>query len=202
MMAAEDGGQTVHDAGIAITVFAIVFAAELPDKTAVASLLLGTKYRPSWVLAGVGAAFALHVALSVAIGSLLALLPHRPLEAIVASLFVFGAFALLRGHHGEPEEARDSSPGFWRVAATSFTVIAVAEFGDLTQLVTANLEAHYRAPLMVGLGAWAALVSVAVVGVLGGRVLMRVIPVTWFTRAAAVAMLVLAGFSVVGAVHG
>lgn len=192
----------MHEAVIAITVFAVVFAAEVPDKTAIASLLLGARYRPSWVLTGVAAAFAVQVTLSVAIGSLLALLPHRPLEAIVASLFVFGALALLREKHEEPDDVRDSSPGFWRVAATSFTVIALAEFGDLTQLVTANLEAHYRAPLLVGVGAWAALVSVGAIGVLGGRVLLRFLPMAWLTRGAATAMLILAGFSVVGAIHG
>jgi putative Ca2+/H+ antiporter (TMEM165/GDT1 family) len=192
----------VHQLVIAITVFAIVFAAELPDKTAIAGLVLGTRYRPSWVMAGMAAAFALHVVLAVAIGSLLALLPHRPLEAIVASLFIFGAFALLRGHHEEEEQPRESQPGFWRVAATSFTVILVAEFGDLTQLVTANLAAHYSAPFTVGIGSFLALVSVAGLAILGGRALLRVIPMQWLTRAAAVAMLVLAGFSVAGVIRG
>jgi Ca2+/H+ antiporter, TMEM165/GDT1 family len=192
----------VHQVVLAITVFGIVFAAELPDKTAIAGLVLGTKYRPSWVMAGIAAAFAMHVGLAIGIGSLLALLPHRPLEAIVASLFIFGAFALLRGSHDEVPEERDSEPGFWRVAGTSFALIAVAEFGDLTQLVTANLQAHYESPLPVGVGAFVALVSVAAIAVYGGRTLMRFIPVHWLVRGAAIGMLVLAGFSVVGAVKG
>jgi putative Ca2+/H+ antiporter (TMEM165/GDT1 family) len=191
-----------HQFVTAVTVFAIVFAAELPDKTAIAGLVLGTRYRPSWVLAGVAVAFAMHVGLAVAIGSVLALLPHRPLEAIVASLFIFGAFALLRGRHDEDEKERDAQPSFWRVAAASFAVIAVAEFGDLTQFVTANLEAHYDSPLAVGVGAFVALISVSSIAVLGGRTLMRFIPVLWLTRAAALAMLVLAGFSMAGAIRG
>jgi Ca2+/H+ antiporter, TMEM165/GDT1 family len=192
----------VHQVVIAITVFAIVFAAELPDKTAIAGLVLGTRYNPVWVMAGVATAFAMHVGLAIGIGSLLALLPHRPLEAVVASLFIFGAFALLRGQHGEEEKTPDSEMGFWRVAGTSFGLIAVAEFGDLTQLVTANMEAHYSAPLAVGVGAFLALVSVSSIAVFGGRALMRFIPVHWLVRCAAVGMLVLAGFSVVGAVRG
>ena len=64
---------------IAATVFAVIFLSELPDKTALASLLLGSRYRPAWVFAGVAAAFAVHVGLAVAAGSLLALIPHRPL---------------------------------------------------------------------------------------------------------------------------
>jgi Ca2+/H+ antiporter, TMEM165/GDT1 family len=192
----------VHQVVIAVTVFALVSAAELPDKTAIAGLVLGARYRPSWVLAGVSAAFAMHVALAVAIGSLLALLPHRPLEAIVASLFIFGAFALLRGQHEEPAEDRETEPSFWRVAATGFAVVAVAEFGDLTQLVTANLAAHYQSPFAVGVGALAALVCVAALAIFGGRALLRVLPVKWLTRAAAVAMVVMAGFSLAGAIRG
>jgi Ca2+/H+ antiporter, TMEM165/GDT1 family len=192
----------VHQVVIAVTVFAIVFAAELPDKTAIAGLVLGTKYRPSWVMAGIAAAFAMHVGLAIGIGSLLALLPHRPLEAVVASLFIFGAFALLRGRHDEEEKEADSEPGFWHVAGASFALIAIAEFGDLTQLVTANMQAHYEAPLAVGVGAFLALVSVAAIAVYGGRTLMRFVPIHWLVRAAAVAMLVLAGYSVVGAVKG
>ena len=58
-------------------VFGVVFLAELPDKTALAGLMLGTRYRASYVFAGVAAAFAVHVALAVAAGSVLTLLPHR-----------------------------------------------------------------------------------------------------------------------------
>ena len=46
---------------IAATVFAVIFLAELPDKTALASLILGSRYRPSYVFAGVASAFAVHV---------------------------------------------------------------------------------------------------------------------------------------------
>jgi putative Ca2+/H+ antiporter (TMEM165/GDT1 family) len=202
MFAVPNGGGILHQVVIAVTVFAIIFGAELPDKTAIAGLVLGARYRPTWVLAGVSAAFTVHVALAVAIGSLLALLPHRPLEAIVASLFIFGAFALLRGRHEEPAEGRETEPSFWRVAATGFAVVAVAEFGDLTQLVTANLAAHYEAPFAVGAGALAALVSVGALAIFGGRALLRVLPVTWLTRIAALAMVVLAGFSLAGAIRG
>ena len=43
------------------TVFAIVFLAELPDKSLFASLVLGTRYRPFQVWAGVAAAFVVHM---------------------------------------------------------------------------------------------------------------------------------------------
>ena len=187
---------------MALTTFALVFPAELPDKTAIASLILGTRYPPSWVFAGVAAAFTVHAALAVTAGSLLGLLPHRVVEGIVAGLFILGAIVLLRGRHFEELKSAEAAPRFWRVAATSFAVILVAEFGDITQIVTANLAARYRDPVAVGVGALAGLLAVAILAITGGRALMRVLPVVWLTRAAALAMLILAGFSVASAVRG
>ena len=184
---------------IAATVFGVIFLSELPDKTALASLILGSRYRPAYVFAGVAAAFTVHVGLAVAAGSLLTLLPHRPLEIIVAVLFAAGAVLLLRGRKEEGDdehtELHSGAPGFWRVAWMSFGVILVAEFGDLTQIATATLAARYHDPLSVGVGAVLALWAVAGVAIVGGRGLLKVIPLTWITRAAAVIMLVLAGIS-------
>jgi Ca2+/H+ antiporter, TMEM165/GDT1 family len=135
---------------IAATVFAVIFTAELPDKTALASLILGSRYRPLYVFAGVAAAFAVHAGLAIGAGSLLALLPRRPVEVVVAALFALGAVLLLRGRHDhdgdEHVELHGGQPSFWRVAWTSFAVILVAEFGDLTQIATASLAARYHDP--------------------------------------------------------
>ena len=186
------------------TAFVVVFAAELPDKTALASLILGSRYHPGYVFAGVAAAFTLHVAFAVAAGGLLGLLPHRPLEFTVAALFVIGSVLLLRSRHSDGPETTEPDvrqPSFWRVAATSFTVILVAEFGDLTQVATATLAASYHDPLSVGIGALAALWAVAGLAIIGGRGLLRVIPMAWLTRSAAAVMLILAGFSLAGALN-
>jgi putative Ca2+/H+ antiporter (TMEM165/GDT1 family) len=188
---------------VAATVFAVIFPAELPDKTALASLILGSRYRPAYVFTGAAAAFAVHVGLAVAAGSLLSLLPHRPLEAVVAVLFALGAVLLLRGRHGDDDEyveVHGKQPGFWRVAWTSFAVILVAEFGDLTQIATASLAARYHDPLSVGVGAVLALWAVAALAIVGGRSLLKVMPLTWITRGAAAVMLVLAGVSLAAAV--
>ena len=185
------------------TVFAVIFLAELPDKTALASLILGSRYRPVFVFAGVAAAFTVHAVLAVAAGSLLALLPHRPVEAVVAALFALGAVLLLRGRHGGEEDEHvdlhGHEPSFWRVATTSFMVILVAEFGDLTQIATATLAARYHDPLSVVVGAVLGLWAVAALAIAGGRGLLKLIPLVWITRGAAAIMLVLAGFSLAAA---
>ncbi len=188
---------------IAATVFAVIFIAELPDKTALASLVLGSRYRPSWVFAGIATAFAVHVGLAIAAGSLLGLLPHRPLEIIVALLFAAGAVVLLRGRHGDDEsdqmEVRGGEPGFWRVAATGFMVVLVAEFGDLTQIATATLAARYHDPVSVGVGATLALWAVGGLAIIGGRGLLKLVSLVWISRIAGVVMLALAGVSLVAA---
>jgi putative Ca2+/H+ antiporter (TMEM165/GDT1 family) len=189
---------------IAGTVFAVIFLSELPDKTALASLILGSRYRPAFVFAGVAAAFAAHVGLAIAAGSLLTLIPHRPLQIVVGVLFALGAVLLLRGRHEKDDddehvELHGQEPGFWRVAWMSFGIILVAEFGDLTQIATATLAARYHDPLSVGAGAVLGLWAVAGVAIVGGRSLLKVIPLTWITRAAAAVMLVLAAFSLVEA---
>ena len=195
------------DLALIATVFGLVFLAELPDKTALASLVLGTRYRPLYVFTGAAGAFLVHVILAIAAGSLLGLLPHRVLQSVVAALFLLGAVLMLRGRHeDEDEEHLDikagTAPTFPRVAATSFLVILVAEFGDLTQILTANLAAKYHDPLMVGIGATAGLWAVAGLAIVGGRSLLKYVPLTVITKAAAVIMLVLAGFSLYEAIRG
>jgi putative Ca2+/H+ antiporter (TMEM165/GDT1 family) len=190
------------------TVFGLVFIAELPDKTAIASLVLGAKYRASWVFTGVAAAFLLHVILAVLAGSLIALLPHRLVEAIVSALFLVGAVMLwFRGAEDEHDDVAvadqiGANAGFARVATVSFAVIFLAEFGDLTQILTANLAARYHAPLTVGIGATLGLWAVALFAILAGKTLLKVVPVTLIVRVAAAIMLGLAAYSLVNAVRG
>ncbi|MEY9892435.1 putative Ca2+/H+ antiporter (TMEM165/GDT1 family) [Catenulispora sp. MAP12-49] len=192
-----------------VTAFGVVFLAELPDKTAIASLLLGARYRPSWVFAGVAAGFLVHVCLAVAAGSLLALVPRRPLEAVVAVFFLAGAVLMLRSHGREDgEEEAGQAPdlgadaGFRKVAGTAFGVILVAEFGDLTQIVTANLAAKFADPLAVGLGATLGLWTVGALAIVGGRGLLKVLPLHLIVRVAALVMIVLAGVSLWQAAAG
>ncbi|MET7712382.1 TMEM165/GDT1 family protein [Streptomyces sp. NPDC005407] len=184
--------------------FGVVFLAELPDKTALAGLMLGTRYRASYVFAGVAAAFAVHVTLAVAAGSVLTLLPHRLVQAVVGLLFLAGALMLLmKKDDGEEEQVKaPADQSFWKVSGAGFMLILVAEFGDLTQIMTANLAARYDNPLSVGIGAVLALWAVAGIGILGGRTLMKYVPLRLITRVAAGVMLALAGFSLYEALAG
>jgi len=184
-------------------VFGVVFLAELPDKTALAGLVLGTRYRASYVFAGVAAAFALHVTLAVAAGSALTLLPHQIVQALTGVLFLGGAAALLLKKDEEEEDIhKPANQSFWMVSGAGFMLILVAEFGDLTQIMTANLAARYDDPLSVGLGAVLALWAVAGLGIVGGKALMKRVPLRLIARVAALLMLGLGVWSLYEAVAG
>ncbi|GGP90214.1 MULTISPECIES: TMEM165/GDT1 family protein [Streptomyces] len=183
--------------------FGVVFLAELPDKTALAGLMLGTRYRASYVFAGVAAAFAVHVALAIAAGSVLTLLPHRLVQAVVGILFLLGAaMLLLKKDDGDEEIKPPADQSFWKVSGAGFMLILVAEFGDLTQIMTANLAARYDDPVSVGIGAVLALWAVAGIGILGGRTLMKYVPLRLITKVAAAVMAALAVFSLYEAIAG
>ncbi|MDT0377184.1 TMEM165/GDT1 family protein [Streptomyces sp. DSM 42041] len=187
----------------AAVTFGVVFLAELPDKTALAGLVLGTRYRASYVFAGVAAAFTVHVALALAAGSVLTLLPTRLVDAFVGLLFLAGAAFLLlkKDEGGDEEQARTpADQTFWKVAGSGFSLILVAEFGDLTQIMTANLAARYDDWLSVGVGALLALWAVAALGIVGGRTLMKYVPLGLITKVAAVVMAALGAYSLYEAV--
>jgi len=71
-------------------------------------------------------------------------------------------------------------------------VIFLAEWGDLTQILTANLAAHYHSPLSVGVGAVLALWAVAALAVIGGQSLLRIINIRTVRYVTAAVLLVLA----------
>lgn len=196
----------MHELLIALTVYAVIFVGELPDKTAVAALVLGARYRPLPVLAAVCAAFAVHVVAAVAAGGLVAALPRRPVEFVTAALFVVGAILLLRSNPGQSlvqgEEAAAATAATTpaRMAFAAFGIVLVAEFGDLTQILTATLAARYDDPLAVGIGAVLGLWSVAGLAVVFGRTLLRVVPLRRVQQLAALALLVLAASSLLSAV--
>ncbi len=131
----------------------------LPDKTALASLVLATRYRAVDVIAGAWLAFFIHTIISVAAGGLLHALPSRPIHlAAGVGFIVFAVLALRRKETEElGEEARkvEGTRGILRAAwVTSFLVVFAAEWGDLTQLATAALVAREGFhPLEIGIGA-------------------------------------------------
>jgi putative Ca2+/H+ antiporter (TMEM165/GDT1 family) len=194
----------MHIAIIA-AVFPIIFVGELPDKTMFASLVLSTRGKPLSVWIGAAAAFGLHVVIATTIGvALFHLVPHRVLDGIVAFMFLVGAVLAIREARKEEQEEglveKEAASGR-RVMTTAFVVIFLAEWGDLTQILTANLAAHYHSPFSVGLGALLALWAVAGLAVVGGQSLLRFINIKTVRLVTAVVLLALAGLATWDAVR-
>lgn len=186
--------------------FILIFPAELPDKTFIATLVLSTRYRRLAVWIGVAVAFAVQSAIAVAAGGLLALLPQRLVLGITFLLFAAGAILMLVSglrarsaemaeEDSEAEEFEESaarragaSSSTWRIALTSFIVLFTAEWGDLSQLLTAGLAARTGEPFSVFLGAWLALIIVAGIAVLIGGWLQKRVAM-WRIRLVSAAVL-------------
>lgn len=190
---------------VALSAFVLVVPVELPDKTFVATLVLSTRYRPLLVWIGVGAAFLVQTLVAVTAGGLLARLPHRPVTAVAAALFLAGAVLLWRGaahadeHEAEAEEefsrhVRQGATGLTAVGA-SFVVLFLAEWGDLSQLLTAGMVVRTRDPVSVFVGAWLGLLLVSGLGAAIGRVLLSRVRLGTIQRVGSAVCLLLAVLS-------
>jgi putative Ca2+/H+ antiporter (TMEM165/GDT1 family) len=191
---------------IAVAVFPVIFVGELPDKTMFASLVLSSRGHPGLVWLGAASAFLVHVAIATTIGvGLFKVLPHRAVEGFVTVLFIAGAVLAFLEAGKENEESlvdEEEAAHHGKVLLTAFSVIFIAEWGDLTQILTANLAAHYHSAISVGVGATAALWTVAAIAVLSGQGLMRRVPVKRVRQLTGVILVALAIVSFVETVRG
>jgi putative Ca2+/H+ antiporter (TMEM165/GDT1 family) len=177
--------------------FGVVFVAELPDKTAFATLILATRKHPVAVFLGAAAAFFIQSMVAVGAGSALSLLPARFIKVGAGILFLGFAVAMWLRKEPTKEEspiADDGRATFIKTAGTAFVVIFLAEWGDLTQLATATIAARHKHPLTIFLAATLALWTVTVLAVAIGNRMKAILDPQILQRAAAVA------FAVVGIV--
>ncbi|HEV8065558.1 MAG TPA: TMEM165/GDT1 family protein, partial [Acidimicrobiales bacterium] len=129
---------------IVLTTLALIIPAELPDKTFISCVVLAAKNKALPVWFGAALALTVQALIAVVAGGLLALLPHRDVQIVVAVLFVAGAAYLIlvkekaEEDKGEALAAKEEAlVSSWRVFLTTFTIIALAEFGDITQVLIA-----------------------------------------------------------------
>jgi Ca2+/H+ antiporter, TMEM165/GDT1 family len=193
------------DFAVVVAVYPLIFLGELPDKTMFASLVMSTRGRPFAVWLGAAAAFAVHVVIATTVGvALFHVLPHQALDAFVAALFLGGAVLALREAAKERREealVEKEAASHGRVVVTAFVVIFIAEWGDITQILMANLAAHYHDALSVGLGALFALWTVAALAVVSGQSLLRFVNIATIRIVTAVVLFALAGWAAWEAAH-
>jgi putative Ca2+/H+ antiporter (TMEM165/GDT1 family) len=116
-----------------LPVFGVIFVAELPDKTALAALVLATQYYPLPVFVGAGLALTVQSVVAVVAGGMLSMLPARRVHVGAGLLFLACALLMWRRapdsdaeHCGLPQESA-GPPGFTRALARVFVVVFIAE---------------------------------------------------------------------------
>lgn len=153
--------------------FAVIFVAEMGDKTQLVAIMFALRYRWWIVLSAIlTATIAVHL-VSVGIGHYLgAALPTHLLGILAGVMFVFFGLWTLRGDSLGDDEAskteKATAPAFFVVTSAFF----LAELGDKTMLATVTLAADKPwLPVWIGstIGMVAADALAILVGVVAGK---------------------------------
>ena len=180
--------------------FAVVFLAELGDKTQLVALTLAGRYPAAKVLLALGAAIAVLQTLSVTAGALISeAVPERAIATGAGLLFLGFAWWTWRSadeddDYESPTGARD---GLVAVAGAFF----LAELGDKTMLTTASLAAD-RGAVPVWIGSFAAMLAATALAVLAGRNLTRRVRPPTLRKVGALAFLVVGVLTLATAAAG
>jgi Ca2+/H+ antiporter, TMEM165/GDT1 family len=165
-----------------LVAFGVVLLAELGDKTQLMVLAFSTRYRAWPVVVGVGAATALMMAASVAVGAALgSLIPAQVVQLVGGLAFLaFAAWTVLAGEEEEDVEgaaaaSRIGRRSFLRVALLVGSAMALAELGDKSMLATLTLATQAE-PLGTWAGATLAMTAVSLLSVVVGRQIGTRIP--------------------------
>ncbi len=158
------------------TTFALIAFAELGDKTQLTVIALSARYDRKKVFSGVVLAFALVTGLGVLAGEgLLRLIPEHLIKIIAGIMFIiFGIFMLRSKEECEEENYSPLLNPF----ISTFSMIVLAEMGDKTQLSAITLSAKYDSPYLVFTGAVLALSAISLIGILAGKKLCEIVPIS------------------------
>jgi len=178
------------DLGVGASAFALLFVAEMGDKTQLTAMTLATRYRALPVAIGVCSAFLVLNVLAVLVGQVLfRYVPQQTVLLAAGMLFLVFAW---KSWQASDEDEEASGPADARSAViTSFLMIFMAELGDKTQLALIALAASSGAVWSVFAGATLALWAVSLIGIFVGATLLKNVPKALMHRAAA---LLFAGF--------
>jgi putative Ca2+/H+ antiporter (TMEM165/GDT1 family) len=174
------------DLSVITSSFALLFLAEMGDKTQLMAMALAHRYRPLPVVAGVLLSFLLLNLLAVLLGAALFRYVPQTLVLVAAGiLFLF--FGWRSWREANTREDRDEVPQPGRNAfLASFSLILLAELGDKTQLAMVALAASTGAVWSVFIGGTLALWTVSLIGIALGATVLRKVPRRWVHRVAGV----------------
>lgn len=185
-----------------VSTFAMIFLAELGDKTQLTAVALAARCPWKKAFVGLAAAFAVLNAFAVLVGAgLFKLVPLGWIQAASGLLFLFFGATTLLGKDDDGGESLQAGRKARGPVATAFALIFFAELGDKTEIATASLAAQHAAPVTVFLGSTLALWLVSLLGLLAGAQLARRVPMVWVKRVAGITFLGFGLWAVWEAVH-
>jgi putative Ca2+/H+ antiporter (TMEM165/GDT1 family) len=156
--------------------FAVIFVAELGDKSQLMALTFATRFKPWPVLIGITAATAVVHLVSVAVGyGLGATLPTGWIALIAGIAFLaFGAWTL-RGDRLTDEEKSKAERSTGSAILAVGGAFFLAELGDKTMLATITLATQYGW-FGTWIGSTVGMVAADALAILVGRLLGRHLP--------------------------
>lgn len=147
---------------ILLATYGTVFIAEIVgDKLLYTTGVLATRYRTVPILVGMALAFMAKMGVAVLVGKAISTLPPLLVATITAVNFFAIAFVLWRkpDTRDVKELQPNKAPSAIRAALVTFAAIFFSEWGDVGQVTTAGLAAKFGMPLVVWVGAVAAMVT-------------------------------------------
>ncbi len=171
---------------IAVVAFGFQLAVLPGEKVQFIIAGLSTRYSPYLVVAAAGSAFAGWTAVEIAFGSAIRdALPGVYLDLITAALFLVFGLMLYRSAPADDEIPAETDGGFGSSAGERdieilgvqlpdtlatflgiFSMMAVGEFGDKTQLITISLAVQYGASPAIWVGEMLAIIPVSLANAL------------------------------------
>jgi Ca2+/H+ antiporter, TMEM165/GDT1 family len=143
---------------ILLATYGAVFVAEIVgDKLLYTTGVLATRYRTVPIMLGMLCAFMAKMAVAVAVGSAIGRLPPLLVAMLTGASFIGIAVTLWRKPVERPQSEIDRR--YARAAMVSFAAIFFSEWGDVGQITAATMAARFGAPMLVWIGAVAAMAT-------------------------------------------
>ena len=177
-----------------ISAFLLILVAELGDKTQLSVISLSSSYKWQYVFAGSMLAFLAVDGVSIADGGpLLALVPLRYVQVVSGIVFIlFGIIPLLRKEKSSEVRVKPRST---IPLLASFSLIALMELGDKTQIITRTLAAQ-SSPILVLIGMVSAFAVLTGLAVLIGAKLVSRLPMKWLKIGTSTLFIILGTLSI------
>jgi putative Ca2+/H+ antiporter (TMEM165/GDT1 family) len=153
---------------------ALVFVAELGDKSQLMSMTFATRYRARTVILGATLAAAVLNLASALLGNVIGdALPRDGVR--IASGIVFLLFAVIALRDAREDEVPATGQKGKRAVVVVAVAFTLSELGDKTMVTTMTLSTQYHWTL-VWIGSTVAMLASIVMAVFAGRALLRVVP--------------------------